>query len=59
MDDLIKSLEATLWCFYHRDIGTINHVTTKERCYAMADELKNKYGVTDDDLIKMCEKAMQ
>ncbi len=57
-DELVKELEAACWVFYHRHIGTINHVTTKQRIYEIADKLQKEYGFTLKECEQVCQKAM-
>ncbi len=57
MDELLRKLEMACWNFYHRHIGTVEHLNSKNRIYEIADELKEKYGVNNEVLIAVCEKA--
>lgn len=59
MEELLKKLEIACWAFYHHHIGTANQLNSKNRIYEIADESQQKYGVTNDTLEKICNKAMQ
>ena len=55
---LIHNLEIACWAFYHVHIGTVEHLNSKNRVYKIADELINRFGVSNDELALICERQM-
>ena len=58
MEELKRRLEEALWAFYHVHIGTAMHLSSKKRCYQIADRLRNEYRMSNDELADICAKVM-
>ena len=58
-EKLIHQFELACWAFYHQNIGTVNHLDSKNRVYELADELTERFGLTNDELEKICELQMK
>ncbi|MBR6475418.1 MAG: hypothetical protein IKS98_08200 [Lachnospiraceae bacterium] len=58
MEELLKRLETACWAFYHIHKGTADHLSSMNRCYELADKLQHDYGVSNETLVTVCERAI-